>query len=127
MILLLILWKVNVGYESPDWGFDLSICFSSLAPTPGKLRFLSKQSLLQEIIYLDNTFSTNFMPRWRFRQRVPLHNLFPPFRIRILVLDRSPNVERGSGDDMEMILKDRTDPHFTETTNGFCALILTLF
>ena len=29
--------------------------------------------------------------------RAPLHNLFPPFRIRRLVLDSCSNAERGSG------------------------------
>ena len=81
------------------------------------------------------------MPRWCFHasaggddifegghaQRASLQNLFPPFRIRFLVLDRSFNAERGSGGEVEFILNKRTNPHFTETTNGFCALTLTLF
>jgi len=57
----------------------------------------------------------------------PLQNFFPPFRIRLLVLDRSSNAERVSGGEVEMILKDRSNPHFTETTTGSCALILALF
>jgi len=60
-------------------------------------------------------------------QRAPLQSLFPPFRIRFLVLNRSSSAERGSGGEVEMILNDRTNLHFTETTNGFCPLILTLF
>ena len=59
--------------------------------------------------------------------RAHLHILFPPFRIRLLVLDNSSNAERGSGGEVEIILNDRTNPHFTETTNGFCFLIIALF
>jgi len=81
---------------------------------------------------------TNFIPHRRFRQRVcfmkggthgvpPFITSFPPFRIRILVLDRSPNAERGSGGEVEMILSDKTNLHFPETTNRSCPLILALF
>jgi hypothetical protein len=64
----------------------------SLPPLPGKLRFPSKPSLLQELIYLDNELSTNFIPRWCFHAS-------------------------AGGDEVEMILNDRANPHFTETTN----------
>ena len=81
---------------------------------------------------------TIFIPYCRFRQRgcffegghaqrAPLQILFPPFRIRFLVLDRSSNAERGSGGEVEMILNDRTNSHFTETTSRFCPLIVALF
>jgi len=79
---------VDEGYESPDWGFGISICFSSLAP---------------------------------------LQNFSPPFRLRFLVLDRSSNAERGSEGEVEMVLIERTNLHFTKTTNEFCPVMLTLF
>ena len=60
-------------------------------------------------------------------ERAHLQSLFPPFRIGLLVLDRSSNAERGSGGEVEMILNDKTKLHFPETTNGFCPIILTLF
>jgi len=60
-------------------------------------------------------------------ERAPLQSLFPPFRIGRLVLDCSSNAERGSGGEVEMILNDKTNPHFTETTNRFRPLIHALF
>jgi hypothetical protein len=63
MIPLRKLWKVGICYEPPDWGFGISICFSSLATIPGKLRFPGKQSLLQELIcFHKNELPTNLCP-----------------------------------------------------------------
>jgi len=47
-----------------------------------------------------------------FSSLAPLQSLFPPFRIGLLVLDRSSNAERGPGGEVEMILNDRTNPIF---------------
>ena len=40
-------------------------------------------------------------------QRATLHNLFPPFRIKPLVMDRRSNAERGSGGEVEIILNEK--------------------
>ena len=47
-------------------------------------------------------------------KRAPLQNLFSPFRIRFLVLNNSSNAERGSGGEVEISLKDRTNPILQE-------------
>jgi len=47
-----------------------------------------------------------FCEGWQ-AQRATLHNLFPPFRTRRLVIDRRSNAERGSGGEVEIILNDQ--------------------
>jgi len=78
------------------------------------------------------------MPDWRFRQRggcflkgarqaCPPSKPLYPFRIGRLVLDRNSTAERGSGGEVEMILNDKTNLYYPETTNGFCPLIIERF
>jgi hypothetical protein len=49
----------------------------------------------------------------RARLACPLQSLFPPFRIRLLVLDSSSNAERGSGGEVEIFLNDGAIYHPT--------------
>jgi len=127
------------GLRVSGLGFRYSIWFSSLTCTRGNcLSRVSKACYKNLFDFIRMNYQLTYA-RLAFSPAggmffkggtpsvPPFKTSFPPFRIGRLVLDRNSTAERGSGGEVEMILNDKTNLYYPETTNGFCPLIIERF